>query len=101
MIVAGQNVELRMAFEPNNERDKNAIIVEAHLPSCGWTRVGYMPKCTKALRQNEIKTVKFKNILNQYLDTHLPIRSYVGSLLVTKVGRWQGNDYNYRYYHQL
>ena len=106
MIVAGQNVELRMEFEPANERDKNAIIVETHLPSSGWTRVGYIPKekvskCTKALRQNKIKTIKFKKISSQYSDTYSPIRSYVGSLLVTKVGRWQANDYNYRYNHKL
>ena len=69
LIVATQNIELRLEFEPQNERDKNGIIVEAYLPVSHWTRVEYLPKekvpkFTKALRQNEIRVIKYKNILS-------------------------------------
>lgn len=52
--------------ECSNIRDKNAILVEAHLDS-EWSQVGYIQKekirkMAAALKKNEIDSVRFNSI---------------------------------------
>lgn len=95
-----QDIEMRVNPEPTNIRDKNAILVEAHLDG-EWSRVGYIQKekirkVTAAIKNNEIDNVRFKSIgfmfipdLNDWL--------YQPRILITKSHRWLPTDANYKY----
>lgn len=95
-----KNIDLRVTPEPNNIRDKNAVIVEACIDN-DWDRIGYIPKeklrkVVVGIRNNEIQKVAFKFIgfmfipdLNDWL--------YNPRVLISKVGHWLPTDASYKY----
>ena len=95
-----ENISLRVTPEPNNIRDKNAVIVEAYLNN-DWYHVGYIPneklrKVVVAVRNSEIQMVEFKFIgfmfvpdLNDWL--------YHPRVLISKIVHWLPTDANYKY----
>ena len=94
-------VEFRLQNEPDNIRDCNAIIVQAKVNS-QWNRIRYVPKekvpkFTSAVRNNELRLMKFKNIKCQLILTDSPKWTYLASVLVTKIGKWLPNDGLYKY----
>ena len=101
ILSAKMEVELRLQNEPDNIRDCNAIIVQAKVNS-QWDRIGYIPKekvpkFTSAIRNNEFRLMKFKNIKCQFIMTDYPKWTYLASVLVTKTGKWLPNDGLYKY----
>ena len=105
LLCAKEPVELRILPEPDNLRDCNALIIQAKVGS-QWDRIGYipkekLPKFTAAIRNNEIKYVKFRNIKCQFIMTDTPTWTYCASVMVTKTGKWLPNDGNYKYNDQL
>ena len=77
-------VELHLQNEPFNIRDCNAIIVQAKVNS-QWDRIGYIPKekvlkFTSAIRNNELKHMKIKNIKCQFFTTDYAKCSYLASV---------------------
>ena len=73
-------VELRVLPEPNNIRDCNALIIQAKIEN-QWERIGYIPKekvpkFTSAIRNIELKDVKFRNIKCQYVMLDTPVCSF-------------------------
>ena len=92
-------IELRALPEPDNVRDKNALIIQAKVND-QWDRIGYIPKeqvrkCTVAIRNNEVKIIKFKNIKCRVLMSDAATRVYAASVLVTKTGKWLPRDNRY------
>ena len=95
-----ENINLRVTPEPTNIRDKNAVIVEAHINN-DWYRIGYIPKeklrkVVVAIGNSEIQKVEFKFIgfmfvpdLNDWL--------YHPRVLISKIGHWLPTDANYKY----
>ena len=90
LLCAKESVELRVLPEPDNLRDCNAVIIQAKVGSRSqWDRIGYipkekLPKFTAAIRNNEIKYVKFRNIKCQFIMTDTPTWTYCASVMVTK-----------------
>ena len=98
-------VELIVLPEQDNLRDCNARIIQAKVGS-QWDRVGHipkkkLPKFTAAIRNNEIKYVKFRNIKCQFIMTDTPTWTYFASVMVTKTRKWLPNDGIYKYNDQL
>ena len=99
-----KNIDLQVTPEPNNIRDKNAVIVEACIDN-DWDRIGYIPKekfrkVVVGIRNNEIQKVAFKFIgfmfipdLNDWL--------YNPRVLISKVGHWLPTDASYKYNHLI
>ena len=58
-----------------------------------------MRKFTVAIRNNEVKIIKFKNIKYRVLmsDAATRVYEYAASVLVTKTGKWLPRDNLYRY----
>ena len=105
LLCAKESVELRVLPEPDNLRDYNALIIQAKVGS-QWERIGYipkekLPKFTAAIRNNEIKYVKLRNIKCQFIMTDTPTWTYCALVMVTKTGKWLPNDGNYKYNDQL
>ena len=93
-------IQLKLAIEPTNKEDENAIIVQAELDGM-WKPVGYIPgvkvqKAMDAITKEEVRTVKFKSIEWKYIYGLGEFR-YVSSITVTKVDRWLPSDKNYQY----
>ena len=87
-LCSKEEIELRALPEPDNVRDKNALIIQAKVND-QWDRIGYIPKeqvrkFTVAIRNNEVKIIKFKNIKCQALMSDAATRVYAASVLVTK-----------------
>ncbi len=101
LLGAKKTVELRVLPEPDNVRDCNALIIQAKVND-QWDRIGYIPKekvpkFTAAIRQNELRDVRFKNIRCQYFMSDNPTWTFLASVLVVKTGKWLPNDGKYRY----
>ncbi|KAL9958591.1 hypothetical protein ACROYT_G035625 [Oculina patagonica] len=100
LLGAKKTVELRVLPEPDNVRDCNALIIQAKVND-QWDRIGYIPKekvpkFTAAIRQNELRDVRFKNIRCQYFMSDNPTWTFLASVLVVKTGKWLPNDGKYR-----
>ena len=96
-----KTVELRILREPENIKDCNALIIQAKV-DIQWDRIGYIPKekvpkFTAAIRQNEVKEIRFKNIRCQYVFSDNPTWTFMASVLAVKTGKWLPNDGKYRY----
>ena len=101
LLSAKRTVELRVRPELENTRDCNALIIQAKVDE-QWDRIGYIPKekvpkFTAAIRQNELKEIRFKNIRCQYVMRDNPTWTFMASVLVVKSGKWLPNDGKYRY----
>ena len=101
LLIAKRTVELRVCPELENTRDCNALIIQAKVDE-QWDRIGYIPKekvpkFTAAIRQNELKEIRFKNIRCQYVMCEYPTWTFMASVLVVKSGKWLPNDGRYRY----
>ena len=101
MLGAKKTVELRILREPENIKDCNALIIQAKV-DIQWDRIGYIPKekvpkFTAAIRQNEVKEIRFKNIRCQYVFSDNPTWTFMASVLAVKTGKWLPNDGKYRY----
>ena len=95
-----ENISLRVTPEPNNIRDKNAVIVEAYLNN-DWYHVGYIPneklrKVVVAVRNSEIQKVEFKFIGFMFVPD-LNDWQYHPRVLISKIGHWLPTDANYKY----
>ena len=101
LLSAKRTVKLRVCPEPENIRDCNALIIQAKVDG-QWDRIGYIPKekvpkFTAAIRQHELKEIRFKNIRCQYVMCDNPTLTFMASVLVVKRGKWLPNDGKYRY----
>ena len=100
-LCSKEEIELRVLPEPDNVRDKNALIIQAKVND-QWDRIGYIPKeqvrkFTVAIRNNEVKIIKFKNIKCRVLISDAATQVYIPSVLVTKTGKWLPRDNLYMY----
>ena len=85
LLCAKRAVELRVLPEPNNIRDCNALIIQAKVEN-QWDRIGYIPKekvpkFTSAIRNNELKDVKFRNIKCHYVMLDTSVWTFLHQLL--------------------
>lgn len=101
LLGAKKTIDLRVLPEPDNVRDCNALLIQAKV-DCQWDRIGYIPrekvrKFTSAIRHNELRDVKFKNIRCQYVMSDNPTWTFMASVLAIKTGKWLPNDGKYRY----
>ena len=66
-----ETVEIRMEFEPDNPRDKNAIRFDALLDGV-WHPLGYVgrnkvPKLTTAIKNNELRSTVLTTVRGSYV----------------------------------
>ena len=73
-LLEKEKIDLPLQFEPQNVRDKNAIVVQASLSTGegGWQSIGYIPavkvpKVTIAMRKREVRLVTLKTVFYQFV----------------------------------
>ena len=99
-IMQDKETEIRLRFESDNEKDRNAVIAEALLQN-HWKMVGYIPKFKlkkvhSAMKHHELHSVQLINIAYTFYETHNK-HYYIPTISLLKSGRWLRNDYNYKY----
>ncbi|CAG2210751.1 unnamed protein product [Mytilus edulis] len=95
------SVPVRLLFQKDNPKDKNAISVNATVNSkdlqLGYIGVKKIPKVTKALTSGEIVTTSMKSVTSWFVR-NLNSRKLKGSVVVCKKGKWlpdsDNNFYN-------
>ncbi|VDI47677.1 Hypothetical predicted protein [Mytilus galloprovincialis] len=95
------SVPVRLLFQKDNPKDKNAISVNVTVNSkdlqLGYIGVKKIPKVTKALTSGEIVTTSMKSVTSWFVR-NLNSRKLKGSVSVCKKGKWlpdsDNNFYN-------
>ena len=98
---AGEEIPLRLFYEPRNVADENAVVAQVQLRNQDWISIGYIPgkkvkKILDALLAEEIKIVKFKKIEYSYIWSISQFK-YIPTLVVIKLGRWPRDNDSYSY----
>lgn len=99
-VLEKRNFPMKLALEPINKKDENAIVVLVKL-DCTWQPVGYIPggkvkKAMNAMQNEEIRTIQFKSIEWRYIWGLGEFR-YIGTIVVTKENKWLPTDNSYSY----
>jgi len=98
---AGEEIPLRLFYEPTNVADENAVVAQVQLNNQEWISIGYIPgkkvqKILDALLADQVKIVKFKKIEYSFIWSINQFK-YIPTLVVTKQGRWPRDNDTYNY----
>ena len=100
MIAKKEDVVIRVLPEPENIVDKNAHKFQA-LQDDRWNTLGYcevarLPKLIRAIKQDEILSIKITNIRRRWIPTVSKF-SFSAGVNIVKCGVWAPNDSRNRY----
>ena len=98
---AGEEIPLRLFYEPTNVADENAVVAQVQLNNQQWISIGYIPgkkvqKILDALLADQVKIVKFKKIEYSFIWSINQFK-YIPTLVVTKQGHWPRDNDTYNY----
>ncbi|KAL9971461.1 hypothetical protein ACROYT_G017626 [Oculina patagonica] len=98
---AGEDIPLRLYYEPTNVADENAVVAQVQFNNREWKSIGYIPgkkvqKILDALLADQVKIVKFKKIEYSFIWSINQFK-YIATLVVTKQGRWPRDNDTYSY----
>ena len=101
-MALSKDVSVRVKFEQNNPEDINAIKAEARIEG-NWKIFGtimksQISKLTRAMRRNTVNNCRFRGAPRYEINVrNSGYNGLTCKLIIEKRGRWERDDFDYRY----